>query len=165
LVYAHASDASSALVWVCPGRLISELLELAAPPSGFAVHVEVLANPFKAAHKPLETVLRNLIGNALKHHDREERHTGIRVVEEDAYCHIEVSDDRPGIPSCSQERVFKLFQTVSSKVRKGSGLGRAPSKRLVESHGGRIQLVSNRTDSSLTTEPQDSPISLAACRS
>jgi signal transduction histidine kinase len=142
LAYARARDVSAALVWIVPKQLITDLIEFAAPPSGFEVHVEVSAPPFKAAQVPLETVLRNLIGNALKHHDRTTGHITIRMVEDDAYCHIEVSDDGPGIPTRSHERAFKLFQTVSSTAREGSGLGLALSKRLVESHGGRIVLVS-----------------------
>jgi PAS domain S-box-containing protein len=142
LAYAHARDTSSALVWIFPDQFIADLLEFAAPPSAFEMHVEISAKPFKAAHTPLETVLRNLISNALKHHDRAQGQISIKVVEDDAYCHIAVSDDGPGIPSRSQERVFKLFQTVSSTEREGSGLGLALAKRLVESHGGKIQLVS-----------------------
>lgn len=143
LAYARARGASTDLSSIFPQELVTGLLELAAPPKGFDVQVEIEAKPFRANRIPLETVLRNLISNALKHHDREHGHIGVKVSEDDSFCHIEVSDDGPGIPSKAQERVFKLFQTLSSSERRGSGLGLALSKRLVESNGGRIELVSN----------------------
>jgi signal transduction histidine kinase len=143
LAYAHARDASTDVVSIFPQELLTGVIELEAPPKGFEVLVEVAAKPFRAARTPLETVLRNLISNALKHHDREQGHIAIKMFEDDSYCHIEVSDDGPGIPSKAQERVFKLFQTVSSSERRGSGIGLALTKRLVESHGGKIKLVSN----------------------
>jgi PAS domain S-box-containing protein len=143
LTYAHARDASAELVLVDPQELVAEVLELDAPPKGFEVHVEVTADPFKAARTPLETVVRNLISNAVKHHDREQGRITIKMSPDNSYCHIEVGDDGPGIPSKSQERVFKLFQTVSNSERKGSGMGLALAKRLVESNGGKIQLVSS----------------------
>lgn len=149
LAYARARDTSAVLVSIAPKRLIEDVIELVAPPSSFKVSVEVDARDFKAARTPLETVLRNLISNAIKHHDRAQGRIAIRVTEADAYCHFEISDDGPGIPSRSHERVFKLFQTISCE-RAGTGIGLALSKRLVESHGGRIGLTSTDAERGCT---------------
>jgi PAS domain S-box-containing protein len=143
LTYARARDASPALSSILPKEFVADVIELEAPPSGFELHIEVTAEPFRAARTPLETVLRNLIGNAIKHHDKEQGHIVVKMTEEGADCHIEVSDDGPGIPAKSRDRVFKLFQTVSNPERRGSGIGLALAKRLVESNGGRIELVSD----------------------
>ena len=149
LAYARARDTAAPLVCISPKHLIEEVVELVAPPSSFRVSIEVEAHDFKAARTPLETVLRNLISNAIKHHDRPSGQIAVRVNEEDAYCHIQVSDDGPGIPSRSHERVFKLFQTVSAE-RAGTGIGLALSKRLVESHGGKIGLTSTDAERGCT---------------
>ena len=143
LAYARARDASTELASIFPKQPVTELIELEAPPQGFEVEVDVAVKPFKATRTPLETVLRNLISNAFKHHDRQEGRISIKMREDNSYCHIQVSDDGPGIPSKSQQRVFKLFQTVSNSERRGSGIGLALTKRLVEANGGRIELVSN----------------------
>jgi PAS domain S-box-containing protein len=143
LAYARARDSSTELASIFPDALITSLVELQAPPKGFDVQVEITAKPFRAARIPFETVLRNLISNAFKHHDREQGHVNIKVFEDDSYCHVEVSDDGPGIPSKAQERIFKLFQTASNSERKGSGIGLAVTKRLVESHGGKIEVISS----------------------
>lgn len=142
LSYARARNATVELTLIDPRELVKAIVELETPPSGFEFQIDVSARPFRAARVPIETVLRNLISNAIKHHDRPAGRIAIKIVEDDAYCHIEVSDDGPGVPEPSQERIFKLFQTVSSSERRGSGIGLALSKRLVESHGGRIRVVS-----------------------
>ncbi len=53
---------------------------------------------------------------------------------------IVVSDDGPGIPRGAEERIFEPFYT--SKAR-GTGLGLATAKRIVEAHGGEIRLASS----------------------
>ena len=51
-------------------------------------------------------------------------------------------DNGPGIPKAAQERVFRLFQTLGNNETSGSGIGLALAKRLTESHGGQIELIS-----------------------
>ena len=143
LAYARARDTSTALAPIDPSQFVQDIVDLENIPAGFEVDIQISAGPFKAARTPLETVVRNLLSNALKHHDRTSGQIAIRMKDDDSYCHIEVSDDGPGIPSRSQERVFKLFQTVSAAERGGTGIGLALTKRLVESHGGKIRLESD----------------------
>jgi len=52
-----------------------------------------------------------------------------------------VEDDGPGVPMELREKVFERFtrlQEARSRDAGGSGLGLALTKRIVESHGGRI---------------------------
>lgn len=142
LAYAHAGRAPTNIEAIEPRALIQSILDVQPPSLGFEVTVDVRAAAFKAARTPLETVLRNLIGNAIKHHDREQGRLEIRVEEDDLYCVFSISDDGPGIPVKAQERVFRMFQTLSTSEREGSGIGLALTKRLVETHGGRIMLES-----------------------
>ncbi len=55
---------------------------------------------------------------------------------------VRVADDGPGVPADVAPRIFEPF--VSTKMT-GIGLGLSISRRIVESHGGRIQLR-NRAD-------------------
>ena len=143
LAYARAGRPTDELTVVEPRSLIENILELQPRPAEFRFRVAVEAEPFKAARVPLETVLRNLISNAVKHHDRADGQIEIRVVEADSFCRFTVTDDGPGIPAKAHARVFKLFQTVSAAERNGSGVGLALTKRLVECHGGSIRLESS----------------------
>jgi signal transduction histidine kinase len=142
LVYAKAGVTSTDVAPVDPRALIQGVLELQPLPPGFQISVRVAAGPFVTARTPLEAVLRNLIGNAARHHDRETGNIEIRVEDAGRYCLFTVSDDGPGIPVAAQERVFRMFQTLSPTNSGGSGIGLALSKRFVESHGGRIALES-----------------------
>ncbi len=51
-----------------------------------------------------------------------------------------VADDGPGIPPTERPRVFEPFFTTRNG---GSGLGLAAARRIVEGHGGRIELESS----------------------
>ena len=110
--------------------------------SGFRVRAHVEAQPFVTNKAPLESVLRNLVSNAVKHHDRSAGTIEIRVEDVGRYCVFTVSDDGPGIATAHQERVFRMFQTLTTGNPQSSGIGLALSKRLVEAHGGWIKLES-----------------------
>ena len=60
---------------------------------------------------------------------------------------IRISDSGHGIPPENVARVFEPF--FSTKGSKGTGLGLAISQRIIENHGGKIQIAS-RTDSGTT---------------
>jgi PAS domain S-box-containing protein len=142
LTYARAGRASAEFTEIDPRALILGVLEVLSIPDGFDVHVASLVEPFNAAKTPLETVLRNLVSNAIKHHDRGGGRLEIEARARGSFCDFSVKDDGPGIPEAAQERIFKLFQTVSASERGGSGIGLAVCKRLVELHGGSIEVKS-----------------------
>ena len=142
LTYAREGATCTDVVLVEPRALIADVLDLQQLLPGFRVAVHVAAQPFVAARTPLETVLRNLIRNALQHHDLHNGCVEISVADVDRYCVFTICDDGPGIPVAAQERVFRMFQTLSPQKRGGSGIGLALSKRLVELHGGRITIDS-----------------------
>ncbi len=54
---------------------------------------------------------------------------------------IQVIDNGPGIPRENFEKIFEPFHTT--KGLRGTGLGLAVTQRLVEEHGGRIELESD----------------------
>lgn len=87
-------------------------------------------------------VLDNLLSNALKY-----TQDGGRIVlsaqMDDGYVRFMVCDDGMGIPKEAQERIFEKFEQVGGKgQRRGTGLGLAFCKMIVEAHGGRIWVES-----------------------
>jgi PAS domain S-box-containing protein len=143
LAYARAGTAFTAAIQVEAEALIAGILEVLPRPAGFSVSVQCMAKPFVTNKTPLESVLRNLIDNVFKHHDLPTGAVAIRVEDVGRYCVFTVSDDGPGIPPASQERVFRIFQTLAADTHGHSGIGLALSKRLVEAHGGWIKLDSS----------------------
>jgi PAS domain S-box-containing protein len=142
LAYARAGTAFTDAVHVDLEDLLAGVLELLPRPPGFSVSLQIKARPFVTNKAPLESVLRNLINNAIKHHDLPAGRITIAVADVGRYCVFTVTDDGPGIPLASQERVFRIFQTLATETRDHSGIGLALSKRLVEAHGGWIKLDS-----------------------
>ncbi|MEM1360953.1 MAG: HAMP domain-containing sensor histidine kinase [Pseudomonadota bacterium] len=110
---------------------------------GFQIELAGEPPPVKTYVAPLETILLNLVSNAVKHHDRSVGRITLSLsVEEDA-CAFRVQDDGPGIPRQYQERVFVLFQTLQPRdVVEGTGLGLALVQKLATSLGGTVEVLS-----------------------
>lgn len=87
----------------------------------------------------LHRMLLNLVLNALREVSR-----GGRIVlgarNEDGTVAILVEDDGPGMPP---EVLTRIFDPMFSTNRSGCGLGLSIVKRIVDSHGGTIQVESN----------------------
>ena len=100
----------------------------------------------EAPRPPLEVVLRNLVNNAIKHHDRPTGHVTVSARAVDALrLELCVSDDGPGIPEEFHHKVFRMFQTLQPRDKlEASGMGLAVSKKLIESYGEQIVLESGR---------------------
>lgn len=143
LDYARAGQQSDEVEVIDVDMLTNEIIGLVAPESGFTFEKDIRVAPFHGSRVPLETCIRNLVSNAIKHHDRDTGHIVISAVEETGYCVIRVADDGPGIPPEVRNRVFRLFQTLNASKDDGTGLGLAISKRLVEGHGGCISIESS----------------------
>jgi signal transduction histidine kinase len=97
---------------------------------------------------PLETVLRNLLNNAIKHHNSPQAgRIEINAHEQENYVEFRVTDNGPGIDPQYHEQIFGLFQTIKSRdVVEGSGMGLAIVKRTIESRGGMIGVESRLGD-------------------
>jgi len=142
LSYARAGRARTDFTPVDLQALVRGILEIQPPPPGFEIELDLAVDTFIATRTPLETVLRNLIANAFRHHDRPSGRVSVTARADDSFCQVSVCDDGPGIPEGTSDRIFKLFQTVGSRDRSGSGIGLALTKRLVEAHGGQIEVHS-----------------------
>lgn len=94
-----------------------------------------------------EVVLRNLIDNAVTHSLPESGPVAVEVSRHDGNVTVTVSDDGPGIPEPDAAHIFEPFYRVDrSRSRRtgGYGLGLSICKRVVESHGGRIDVLPRR---------------------
>ncbi|MGA2999819.1 sensor histidine kinase [Bradyrhizobium sp.] len=135
---------------IAGNELMDNILALIAPPAGFAVQV---SPKFAEAHfhrMPLQQIFMNLIGNAIKHHDKSEGN--IEVTLEDCGVHyvFAVRDDGPGIPAQFHSQIFKLFETLKPRDQvEGSGMGLAIVRKNIESSGGKLDLESSAGNGSI----------------
>ncbi len=141
LSYSRVGRADPEIVRVDVAELISEVTKDMGLPPGFKVETQGNMPVFSTAIGLLELVFRNLIGNAVKHHDRDSGLVEISVSDQGDAFGFAVSDDGPGIAEGYRERVFEMFQTLKTRDEvEGSGIGLAIVKKVVESQGGLVWL-------------------------
>ena len=143
LSYARAGMVNKSFVFFKVKDMINTVLELQPLRAGFEIRLEIDDLEMLTGKTALETVLRNLIANAVKHHDLEAGMITVAAHAKGEFIEFSVSDDGPGISSQVQDRIFKLFQTASANnQQQNSGVGLAISKRTVEAYGGWIVVES-----------------------
>jgi two-component system sensor kinase FixL len=118
-------------------RIVADLLS--ADPAFTRVRVDVddAGSPAHGDAELLKIVFQNLIINAAHAMDGQ----GVvrtRVSEADGAITISIADEGPGIAPEIRERLFQPFQTTKAR---GTGLGLATAKRLVEAHAGTIGIT------------------------
>jgi PAS domain S-box-containing protein len=98
---------------------------------------------FVSDPKILNSVLQNLMHNAIKYHRDEGEDKFVKVIAQETPHHvlITVQDNGPGIPPAAQEKLFDMFFRASNKS-KGSGLGLYIVKNSLEKMGASIKLQS-----------------------
>ena len=136
--------------------LLAELVESCAegilryykqPPE--AIQVQVPRGLVLVTDKTaLETVLKNLIDNAVKYSTDLERPVDVSVAAEieGGRVRIRVSDHGVGIPPQHQRRIFERFFRApheSVRARRGTGLGLFVVSALVRVLGGKVKVLSD----------------------
>jgi len=159
LAYSRAGRVQHQMEQVDTGELVTEIVKFLAPPETFTIMVQEGMPRLTTERVPLELVLRNLISNAIKHHDRLAGHVAIKAQVLEGFIEFTVTDDGPGIAPIHHERIFQMFQTLKPRdLVEGSGMGLAIVKRMVESRKGKIQVDSagERGTTFRFTWPKDS---------
>lgn len=143
LTYSRADRDDAAATLVDVGEILHEVVDLLGPPEGFEIEVRHPLPNAWASRAPLEQVFRNLIGNAIKHHDRPNGRIVVSGRDLGDCVEYTVADDGPGIPREFHERAFRMFQTLKPRDEvEGSGMGLAFVKRVVGRNGGQVRIAS-----------------------
>ena len=125
------------------GKLAREVVELLAPPP--EVHVTIADDlpTFEGERAPLQQVLMNLIGNALKHAKKSDPRVSITCSPAADDYSFTVKDNGPGISPAFHQRVWIIFQTLEPRDKvEATGVGLSIVKKIVESRGGRVWIDS-----------------------
>ncbi len=86
----------------------------------------------------LQAMLRNLVDNALRHGAAKQ--IDVAILRQGREAVLSVSDDGKGIPAAELEAVQQRFRRGASTDSSGSGLGLSIVRRIVELHGGTLQI-------------------------
>ncbi len=119
---------------------------LLADEKGVALSFEAPAglSPIKGSKIPLEEAFNNLISNAIKY-NRQDGWAKVVLYEKDEEVFAEIRDNGKGIGGEHLDRIFDEFYRVDGRRNapiKGSGLGLSIVKKMVEAHGGLIEVDS-----------------------
>lgn len=117
-----------------------------AEEQGFVFHMQVPAEPVLARLEPetFRLVLDNLLDNAIKF-AAERKEITVRVARAGEEAFVAVQDRGVGIAPEHQERIFESFYRVEGdlvKKTRGTGIGLALARRIVDAHHGRITVRS-----------------------
>jgi light-regulated signal transduction histidine kinase (bacteriophytochrome) len=92
----------------------------------------------------LAQLFQHLISNALKYRDANPPSVRISAEPAGGQWLFRITDNGGGIDSRYHERIFGLFKRLHGRDVPGSGMGLAICRRIVERHGGRIWVESER---------------------
>jgi signal transduction histidine kinase len=144
LTYSRAGRFRGEPITVDMNELAARVIDTVSPPEGFRISVVGELPTLYTYAAPLETVLRNLVGNAIKHHNKPEGSLRISATELDEVIEFAVADDGPGIDPAFHERIFQMFQTLRPRDQvEGSGIGLAVVEKIVISVGGSVRVESS----------------------
>ncbi|MCA9261338.1 MAG: HAMP domain-containing histidine kinase, partial [Planctomycetales bacterium] len=143
LAYSRAGKKPGGVSEVDLQEVVEDAVELLNLSARFSVECNWQVRRLRGHRTPLETVVRNLVANSVKHHDRGEGSLRVEAKQCGDMAAITVSDDGPGIDPRYRARVFKMFETLKPRDEvEGSGIGLALVKKIVESEGGEVTLDS-----------------------
>jgi Na+/proline symporter/nitrogen-specific signal transduction histidine kinase len=94
-------------------------------------------------------VMLNLLSNAVKFCDAGHGRVEIALSQGEGFVRVDVSDNGPGIAAAEQQAIFDKFRQAGDPLMgkpQGFGLGLHICKRIVERLGGRIWVVSGRSE-------------------
>jgi two-component system, OmpR family, sensor histidine kinase MtrB len=125
-------------------REVADRFRIASPSHELVVEVPPEPITVSCDGMRVEQVLVNLITNAIKYSPGGGR-VVVQAAGERGWARLSVTDSGIGIPPDQMGVIFEPFQRIATAAHAGiagSGLGLAVSKRIVESHGGRIEVES-----------------------
>lgn len=124
-------------------QLLQEILEGLSRPPQMTIRLPESGPTLITERLLLQQVLANLLSNAIKYHHRDDGCITVSLEERENEVEFSVADDGPGIEPEYHERIFGVFQTLASRdTLESTGIGLSIVKKIVETQGGKIGLVS-----------------------
>ena len=115
--------------------------------SGFTLktHIAAALPPVRMDADAIAQAVLNLLNNAIKY-SADCRQIEVRVESRNGQIAIEVADHGIGIPRSEQEKIFEKFYRINNDLvqsARGTGLGLALVKHIVDAHGGGVRVESS----------------------
>lgn len=124
------------------GKLVGEVIRTIKVPPAFKTIVQQNLSVLRTEEVLLYQMFSNLIGNAVKYHDRPNGRVRIGGRREQETFVFWVEDDGPGIPHSDQHHIFEAFGSAATSAD-STGLGLSIIKRIVAEKGGKVWVESD----------------------
>lgn len=138
LAFAHSDYGQAGPVCFSPPLRLEAVVALAAADPEMTVTIMPDMPAVEVEPNAFDLVMRNLITNAVKHHDKKTGQITVRAFTARGEVVVEVEDDGPGILPELCDRVFEPFARLTQV--EGTGLGLALIQRVVTGWGGTVRL-------------------------
>ena len=128
-------------------RVLVEAIIASLPrPRGFTIELRGTWPVLETAGPALDVVLRNLLDNAIRHHDRADGRVVVSAAPSKDTTEFTVADDGPGIPAKYHDVIFLPFRRLETEQPtpdSGSGIGLSLVRKTAETAGGTLALESD----------------------
>lgn len=123
--------------------LVPEIVDMIAPPEHIEVKVQRPLPVVLGETTRVQQVFQNLLSNAIKFIDKPKGLIEVGCERENGHWKFSVADNGPGIEERHYDKIFQIFQTLSSRDEyESTGIGLTIVKKIVETDGGKIWLES-----------------------
>lgn len=144
LSYARIGKETQEKEEVDVNQVVDEIGESLMSKSGVKLMVSPKLPKLFTEKVPLEQIFSNLIGNAIKHHDK--KNGLIKVYHQEHPQHYEffVEDNGPGIGKNYHHKIFVIFQTLQERdAVESTGVGLAIVKKILDDRNQKIHIASD----------------------
>jgi len=124
-------------------KVLPEIICEIDPPENINITIENKLPVLMCNRMQIRQVFHALLGNAVKHMDGEKGQIIVACTEEEYFWKFSVIDNGPGIDQKYHEKIFKIFQKLStSDGTESAGIGLSIAKKIVNINAGRIWVES-----------------------
>jgi two-component system sensor kinase FixL len=143
LQYSRVGRIKEEKTQVSLNELVPDIIDILAPPENIAITIENELPVIECEKTRITQVFQNLLSNAIKYMDKPQGHVRIGCVEEESCWRFSITDNGPGIEDKYFEKIFQMFQTLSTRDENpSSGIGLSTVKKIVEMYGGKVWVES-----------------------
>ncbi len=120
-------------------ELLLEIIDSLEVPPEFTVQLPSKSIMVTANRLLMSQVFSNFISNAVKYHNRTDGTVKITAQSQEQSYQFTVADDGIGIAPKNHDQIFEIFKTLQSQSdEKGTGVGLAIVKKIIERVGGQV---------------------------
>ena len=142
LLYARIGKENPEREYINLNALLQDIIENLAIRRGLTVDIQKDLPEIYSERIPLHQVLSNLIGNAIKYHDKPEGYIKVYVQQHPDYYKFFVEDNGPGISKTYHDKIFAIFQTLQARDSfESTGIGLAIVKKILDDR--RLEIAVN----------------------